>query len=387
MHLNGDDIVEASLLEPTGEELGTSTTQEEEATQLGEEPEPPEVPVASASLLECLETPKAMEPTKLINTPSTSVPSSPTQQLCHHFSQKTKKSWQGIEANPSLTSEWIWSYIDKNERMPDWWREFWSILCSKDKLFSDVQVKELACQQDVAFSLPSAQVEKSGWWNAPSCLGVLGRKDFLPPKKFQGMRDVQMVRWEETVALALALQRCTIQSGIPQAFQELCRCLTPLLDRGNLLDLTMLGVAEKGSMTPPVPAERASSPEPRKEEPTSPPSPNKLPALEPKEASHSGELVLRQRRWPPAPTGFTCSWVDKSGPPPLEDKDLLVNITLGAQLYLSSLGSLQVTVSHHLMMGEIQYQYQSMVISSMSLQLDLSKCSDHPNSPWQLKEP
>ena len=36
MSLNGDNFVEASLLEPTGNELGTSPTQEEEAILLGE---------------------------------------------------------------------------------------------------------------------------------------------------------------------------------------------------------------------------------------------------------------------------------------------------------------------------------------------------------------
>ena len=36
-----------------------------------------------------------------------------------------------------------------------------------------------------------------------------------------------------------------------------------LPERGNLLDLTMLDLVEKGPETPPVPAERAPSPEPR----------------------------------------------------------------------------------------------------------------------------
>ena len=44
MSLSGDDIVEASLLEPMGDERGTSPTPEEEATLLGEELELLEVP-------------------------------------------------------------------------------------------------------------------------------------------------------------------------------------------------------------------------------------------------------------------------------------------------------------------------------------------------------
>ena len=40
MRLSGDNIVEASLSEPTDDECGTSPTLEEEAVLLGKEPEP-----------------------------------------------------------------------------------------------------------------------------------------------------------------------------------------------------------------------------------------------------------------------------------------------------------------------------------------------------------
>ena len=40
------------------------------------------------------------------------------------------------------------------------------------------------------------------------------------------------------------------------AVQELQRCLAPLLERGNLLDITMLDMAEKDAVTPPIPTER-----------------------------------------------------------------------------------------------------------------------------------
>ena len=59
----------------------------------------------------------------------------------------------------------------------------------------------------------------------------------------------------------------------------------------------------------------------------------------------------------------------------------------GAHLDLSSLGSMQVIVSHNPITGGVQLQYQSMVISQMSLQLAPSKYSDKSDSPWQLKEP
>ena len=92
MSLNGDDIVEALLLEPTGDELRTSPPMEEEAALPGEEPELPEAPEAAASLQECTETPKPKEPTEQINTLSTPAPSFHTSKPCHHPSQKTKRS-------------------------------------------------------------------------------------------------------------------------------------------------------------------------------------------------------------------------------------------------------------------------------------------------------
>ena len=86
-------------------------------------------------------------------------------------------------------------------------------------------------------------------------------------------------------------------------------------------------------------------------------------------------------RLPPAPPGFIGSWADRSSPPPGEEVDSPVNIPLGAQLDLSSLGSLQVIVSYNSMMGQVWYQHQSRVISWTSLQLAPSEPSNKPDSP------
>ena len=88
------------------------------------------------------------------------------------------------------------------------------------------------------------------------------------------------------LALAWALQRCTVQSGMPPgmlcgAVQELCRFLTPLLKKGDLLSFTILDVVEKDPITLPVLTERVLSPEPREEEPINLPAPNEPPASEP----------------------------------------------------------------------------------------------------------
>ena len=115
----------------------------------------------------------------------------------------------------------------------------------------------MACQQ-------AAQDEWDGMWTAPPILEVLGQMDYLPPVDFKGMRDYWEVWIEETVALAKAVERCTICSGMPPwelcgAIQELCKYLTPMVKRGDQFDLQMLNVAEKEPETPTSP-ERNLSP-------------------------------------------------------------------------------------------------------------------------------
>ena len=84
------------------------------------------------------------------------------------------------------------------------------------------------------FRLPEAQVDKTGWWNAPPCLSGLRWWYFIPKCKFQGTRDILEVRKEQTVALAKALLHCAEWSGVPPgtmcgAVWDLQRCLVPLM--------------------------------------------------------------------------------------------------------------------------------------------------------------
>ena len=126
-----------------------------------------------------------------------------------------KEPWREIGADLNHASEWVCSYVQKNKWVPNWWREFQSLLCPKDEFSGDVQVKGMTHQQAAAFRVPAAQLEKDGWWAAVPCLGVLGQKDYLPLKEFQGMQNYQVVWHEEMVALVMALQRCAIHSGMP----------------------------------------------------------------------------------------------------------------------------------------------------------------------------
>ena len=93
MNLNGDDIVEALLLEAMRNEPRTCPIPEEEATLLGEELELPDTPEATASLQECPETPVPKEPTKWINAVNIPADVAPTSKPHHDSCQKPNKSW------------------------------------------------------------------------------------------------------------------------------------------------------------------------------------------------------------------------------------------------------------------------------------------------------
>ena len=121
------------------------------------------------------------------------------------------------------------------------------------------------------------------------------------------------------------------------------------------------------------------------------PTPSDPPTSEPEEAVQPEELALVPRRRPPAPPGFTLLWADESEPLPLEGLDWPVSMSIEAQLGLTTVGSLQVTISHYPVMGKVWCQYQSQTIAQMclvqtSLQLTLSKPSDLLDSSPQIEE-
>ena len=166
-----------------------------------------------------------------------------------------------------------------------------------------------------------------------------------------------MVQAEETVPLAKALQRCAVYSGIPlsvlcRAVQELYECLPSMIQSGNVVDLEMLDVAEKGHVAP-ASEGRALSLMPRLEPPVSVTAPNELITLEPEVATPSEDLTLVPRWRPPPPSGFSLQWADESNSPPLGQVHWPMNVPLGSQLDFASLGSIQVTISHFPVTGEV----------------------------------
>ena len=132
-----------------------------------------------------------VEPAKWITAPSASPSLSPILQPSHHPSGKAKKSHQGIEANPNSPGRWACFYLQKHDRVPEWWREFWSLLCSTDKCLGNIQVLGLAHQQATAFRLPATQWEKDSLWTAPPCLRCWGEGTTFPWKT---SRELEIIK-------------------------------------------------------------------------------------------------------------------------------------------------------------------------------------------------
>ena len=104
--------------------------------------------------------------------------------------------------------------------------------------------------------LPLAQEEVSAWWEAPCSLNGLHYWDFLPQVDPPGLRDFQVTRHEEILALTQALQHCAERLGMPprvlcNAAQDLQRCMAPLmwLDRDEIVETLLLGPTDDGPGT------------------------------------------------------------------------------------------------------------------------------------------
>ena len=110
MTLNGDDVVEASLLRPTGKELGPSPTPEEKTTLLGKEDGSSEKPRPT---LRHSEIPRLVEPAEWVTAPVTST--APTVALpgkersyrrglmltLINLASGSKLTWRGIAGSKS----------------------------------------------------------------------------------------------------------------------------------------------------------------------------------------------------------------------------------------------------------------------------------------------
>ena len=179
MHLEGDEIVEALLLGPTDDGPRTSPTLAEEAVLLGDEPEPQEATTFPCEHLE--ETPKPEEPVEWSDAPCLPAPSAIASGSSSNQSRDTRRAQCRARPRHLATpdpldnpNDWVLTYLAERDELPNWWPEFWSLHHRDARPLSEAQVQELAQKQAMAFRLPTAQREKSGWWNTPPSLASLG---------------------------------------------------------------------------------------------------------------------------------------------------------------------------------------------------------------------
>ena len=185
MHLEGDEIMETSLLRPMDNGPWTPA---EEAVLLGDEPEPQ---LATAHPCEHMEeTPK--DAVKQSDTPCPPVPSAVVSSASSNQSHATRRAWHRAwprhQATPdplNNPNDWVLAYLAERDELPNCWWEFRSLHCRDAGPLSDAQVQELPQKQAVSLRLPTAWREESGWWNTLPSLAGLGYQDFLPPSPFR----------------------------------------------------------------------------------------------------------------------------------------------------------------------------------------------------------
>ena len=251
-------------------------------------------------------------------------------------------------------SDWVLTYLVERDKLPNWWPEFQSLQHRDVGPLSDAQVQELAQKQAMAFRLPTAQREKSGWWNAPPSLAGLGCQDFLPPSpsRPQDPRDIWMVRRDQMVGLVRALQQCAKQLGGTSLYTLQCSLGPPQMPwtpdgEGWSVGCLCARGCMGGACGFPNPygggcviGRRPRAP---RRSGNSPAYPVWVEDSEPEDTVSPGVMAAVpqniQRSILPPPLGFAQPLAFGSGPPLLENVDTPVGIPRGTQTDLASLSS------------------------------------------------
>ena len=181
--------------------IRTFSTPEEETTLLGEEDElsgaPGPAPLQG-------EISRFIEPAKQTTTPVTStVPHS-----C--LSLKREESWKGIDINLNNSGQWVYTYLERDNWLPEWWEGFCPLVHSTYWCCNDAQAKNMACQQAVAFDPPATQKKVHIASITPNLPSSAEKKGELWAQRPQMTWDYWEVQREETIMLAIVLQLCTI---------------------------------------------------------------------------------------------------------------------------------------------------------------------------------
>ena len=237
MTLSRDDITEASLLKDTKEEHGASPTLEEEVILLGKKPEATSLPEHQRDLNhqspqnELMLSPLDPLSKLTLLVPLLFPPLHPTLAATLPERQWNPRETFGMAQSKQVTG---------STPTYRWWK--------LARMVEGVQISSLnegqvLWQHQSQRAGHSGKLQPSGCQlhsrkkitGGPLCPGwVCWSKGTISPQEFQGIWDYWEVWHEEMVALAMALQMCTIHSRTPpgmlcRAIQELHSCLTSYL--------------------------------------------------------------------------------------------------------------------------------------------------------------
>ena len=139
-------------------------------------------------------------------------------QTCHWSIDIPIKAKRGTRSTDH-PCWWVQAEMYRIGGHPHWWKEIrGSRRISMGghimrEYFTKTEALHYTQWQIAAFSLPIAQHEATGWWDAPHWLSGLCPQDFMPHTNASGTKDFQTMRQQKTLTLAHALQACTESSG------------------------------------------------------------------------------------------------------------------------------------------------------------------------------
>ena len=168
---------------------------------------------------------------------------------------QSKSQLKGMPDPVDHPDQWIKVEMDRIESHPHWWKEIRTLKihpreCLQKLHHSDLSKPKalyFSWGQAVAFRLPLAQQEASGWWDSPPCFCGLCLQDFLSHADASKKRNFWTVRQEKTQALAWPLQCCEerlkVQTRVLcNVAQVLQKCMAPLmcLNRDEIVEASLL---------------------------------------------------------------------------------------------------------------------------------------------------
>ena len=157
-------------------------------------------------------------------------------------SRKAMKSQEGMKADSNSPGRWVSLYLQEQDRVLEWCREFWSIPSLQGWMCEQHPGPRVGPSGSCSLQAASCTNWERQLMDCPTLSGDAGMQELPSPKGFQGNSGLlNGVAWRNSSTGHGPPEVCHLfwnALGIfCKAVQELCRCLASVIESGNLVDL------------------------------------------------------------------------------------------------------------------------------------------------------